>query len=86
VGTAVEERDIRSLSIVGQIDMILQNRLKDTALAGQAIRLTESSLGGVEVYVGTRKYPSIDDVPDQEIKTAIRSAVAEWEGKFTPGM
>jgi hypothetical protein len=40
----------------------------------------------VEVYVGARKFNSIDDVPDEAIKAEIRAAIAEWEQKFTPGM
>ncbi len=82
----IEEKDILSLSIVAQIDTVLQARLMNTALAGKGIRLTESQLGGVEVYVGLQKYPSVDDVPDEGIKTAIRAAIAEWEKKFTPGV
>jgi hypothetical protein len=82
----VEEKNIRSLSIVAQIDTVLQARLMKSPLAGKGIRLTESSIGGVEVYVGLQKYPSVDDVPEEEIKTAIRAAIAEWEKKFTPGV
>jgi hypothetical protein len=81
-----DEKNILSLSIVAQIDTVLQARLINTPLAGRGIRLTESSIGGVEVYVGLQKYPSVDDVPDEGIKTAIRSAIAEWEKKFTPGV
>jgi hypothetical protein len=81
-----EEKDIRSLSIVAQIDTVLQMRLVETPLATKGIRLAESLTGGVEVYVGINKYPSIDDVPDQEIKDTIRAAIAEWEQKYTPGM
>lgn len=80
-----EEKDIRSLSIVAQIDTVLQKRLADTPLANSGIRLTESSIGGVEVYVGINKYPSIDDVPDAQVKSTIRAAISEWEQKYTPG-
>ncbi len=80
-----EEKNIRALSIVAQIDTVLQTLLTHTDLASKGIRLTESSIGGVEVYVGLNKYPSLDDVPDAEIKTVIRTAIAEWEEKFTPG-
>lgn len=80
-----EEKNIRLLSIVAQIDSVLQSRLVDTPLAQRGIRLTESVVGGVEVYVGLDKYPSIDEVPDMTIQSAIRHAIAEWEEKFTPG-
>lgn len=78
------ERPMASLSIVGQIDMILQARLINTALAGHGIRLQESLQGAVEVYVGLQKFPGVDDVPDEAIKAAIRAAIAEWEEKYTP--
>ena len=78
------ERPPASLSIVAQIDMILQSRLMNTALAGQGIRLQESLQGVVEVYVGLQKFPGVDDVPDEAIKAAIRAAIAEWEEKYTP--
>ena len=83
---AVEERPFSSLSIVGQIDSILQSRLMNTPLAGHGIRLQESLQGGVEVYVGLQKFATVDDVPDATIKSAIRAAIAEWEQKFTPGL
>jgi hypothetical protein len=82
----VEEKSFASLSIVGQIDSILQSRLMNTPLAGRGIRLQESLQGAVEVYVGLQKFPSVDDVPDETIKAAIRAAIAEWEEKFTPGL
>jgi hypothetical protein len=80
------EKDITKLSIVQQIDTVLQARLVDTPLGSQGIRLQESLQGGVEVYVGVQKFASVDEVPDENIKTAIRAAIAEWEQKFTPGL
>jgi hypothetical protein len=80
------EKNIASLSIVQQIDMVLQDRLFNSALAGRGIRLQESIQGGVEVYVGLNKFLAVDDVPDEEIKAAIRAAIAEWEKKYTPGL
>jgi hypothetical protein len=80
------EKNITSLSIVQQIDMVLQERLLNSPLAGRGIRLQESIQGGVEVYVALQKFHAIDDVPDEEIKASIRAAVAEWEKKYTPGL
>jgi hypothetical protein len=80
------EKNISSLSIVQQIDTVLQARLADSPLDKRGIRLQESIQGGVEVYVGLQKFLTVDDVPDEAIKNAIRAAIAEWEKKFTPGM
>ena len=79
------EKSIASLSIVQQIDTVLQERLLNTPLENSGLRLQESPQGGVEVYVGAQKFDTIDEVPDAAIKTAIRAAIAEWEEKYTPG-
>jgi hypothetical protein len=72
-------------SIVSQIDSVLQDQLAGTPLEERGIFLTQSPEGGVTVYVGLTRYSAIDDVPDPEIKAAIRAAIAEWENKYTPG-
>ena len=79
------EKPLASLSIVQQIDTVLQERLLNTLLEKSGLRLQESLQGGVEVYVGTQKFESIDDVPDASIRAAIRAAIAAWEEKYTPG-
>ena len=81
-----EEKNISTLSIVGQIDSVLQTKLMKTKFAKAGIRLQESLQGGVQVYVGLQKYATIDDVPDEQIKSEIRAAIAEWEQKYTPGL
>ena len=73
-------------SIVGQIDAILQERLAGTALEDRGVFLAQSPDGSVNVYVGLTRYAGIDDVPDAEIKAAIRAAISEWEIKYTPGL
>jgi len=83
---AEAEKSIAALSIVGQIDAVLQARLADSPLAKRGVRLQESALGEVEVYVGLDKFHSVDVVPDEAIKTAIRAAISEWEDKYTPGL
>lgn len=73
-------------SIVGQIDSILQARLEGTPLGERGIFLTQSPEGGVMVYVGLTRYNGVDDVPDPEVKAAIRAAISEWEDRYTPGL
>jgi hypothetical protein len=73
-------------SIVSQIDKILQSHLAGTPLEERGIFLTQSLDGGVNVYVGLARYSGIDDVPDPQIKAAIRAAISEWENKYTPGL
>jgi hypothetical protein len=73
-------------SMVGQINAILQLRIANTNLATQGVTVMESPSGGVNVYVGINKYEGIEDVPSEEVKAAIRAAIAEWEKKYTPGL
>ena len=73
-------------SIVGQIDSVLQEQLDGTPLEERGVFLAQSPDGGVMVYVGLTKYMAIDDVPDAEIKAAIRTAITVWENKYTPGL
>jgi len=73
-------------SMVSQIDAILQTRLIGTPLESRGIFLTQSPEGGVNVYVGLTRYGGIDEVPEPEIKAAIRAAITEWENKYTPGL
>ena len=73
-------------SIVSQIDSVLQARLEGTPLGDRGIFLTQSPEGGVIVYVGLTRYNGVDEVPDPEIKAAIRGAISEWEDRYTPGL
>lgn len=84
---AKEDRPVSPAnSIVSQIDSVLQTRLAGTPLEERGIFLTESPEGGVAVYVGLTRYHGIDEVPDAEIKAAIRAAIKEWEDSYTPGV
>lgn len=81
-----EEPAAAPASIVAQIDSILQTQLAGTPLMEKGIRLLESAEGGVIVMVGMRKFEAIDEVPDEQIKAAIRNAITTWENKYTPGL
>ncbi|HPC05562.1 MAG TPA: hypothetical protein PLI60_02470 [Anaerolineaceae bacterium] len=71
--------DPRSMSIVHQIDAILQEMLQDTDLKNKAIRLDENPAHEVIVWIGVTRYEGIDSIPDPEIKSLIKRAVDRWE-------
>jgi hypothetical protein len=71
-------------TMVAQIDTILQKSLIGTPLGSLGIRLVESVQGNVTVVVGVNKYAGVGDVPDPQVKAAIKAAIAEWEKKYTP--
>ncbi len=81
-----ERPDAPANSIVAQIDSILQEHIAGTPLEAKRVFLSQSLEGGVNVHIGFNKYAGIDDVPDAEIKSAIRAAIAKWEKKYTPGL
>jgi len=69
------------LSIVDQIDEILQAQIKGTSLESRGIRLVESATHGVTVWIGIKAYQGMDAIPDAEVNVAIRRAVKEWEAR-----
>ncbi len=67
------------LSIVEQIDLVFQELLAASELAGQPIRLMEDPVQGVVVRIGSEQYSGVDAVPDPKVSALIRKAVMEWE-------
>jgi hypothetical protein len=68
-----------NLSIVAQIEEILQEMIAGTSLAARDIHLEEDPSRGVIVRVGSERFEGIDSVTDSEVKAAIREAVVAWE-------
>lgn len=69
-------------SVAAQVDAILQEKLNGTPLAARGIRLMEFRDKGMVVLVGLEKYSEVDSVPDPEIRSLIKEAVAAWEDKM----
>jgi hypothetical protein len=74
----------KPLSMVEQIDKILQTKLETHPLKNRGIRIVESPTGGVVVYVGLSRYETVADIPDAAIQAIIRESIAEWEEISTP--
>jgi hypothetical protein len=70
------------LSIVVQIDEILQAKLESIQLEDQGIRLVEGPDQGMVIEVGLNRYTEIDAVPDERVRQLIRLSVAEWESSL----
>ena len=69
----------RKLSIVEQVDEILQDILEAEGLKARNIRLSEMVNRGVIVWIGQQYYEGIDAVPDDDVKQLVRRAVRKWE-------
>ena len=66
-------------SIAMQINDILQAQLAGTALESRGITVNDAPDHGVMVTLDGNKYPGLKDVPDEDVRKAIRAAVLEWE-------
>jgi 2,3-bisphosphoglycerate-independent phosphoglycerate mutase len=77
----LDEPPKRKMTIVEQVDEILQDLLKDSPLKAQNIRLTEIYNKGVVVWVGMQYFEGIDAVPNEDVKQLIKTAVKKWEVK-----
>jgi hypothetical protein len=69
----------RKLSMVEQINHILDRKLAEEPGGHRGVRLVEGAGGAIRVYLGVDGYDAIDDVPDPEVRHLIREAVSEWE-------
>ena len=83
VTPAVEEKKVeKPLSIVEQINAILQEMLPGSPLENRGISLVEDPRNGVVVWVGLEHFAGVDAVADPQIKEALRAAASEWERRM----
>ncbi len=66
------------VSIISMIDAILQQKLQNSPLANQKIKMEEGPMGEVLVHVGALRYSGLDNVPDAAIRTLIQEAIDEF--------
>ncbi len=73
-----EEAQVDLLSIVGQVDDILQKKLANSPLSKKGICLKEDPQKGMVIWVGLDFYEGIEEVP-VEIRGVIKASIREWE-------
>jgi hypothetical protein len=67
-------------SLIGEQieEMVRQRLVKDPSLAGVSLDFGTAADGSLEIWVDGDRYTSVDDIPDERIRTAVTDAVAEF--------
>ena len=74
-----DDGEIKMLSVVDEVNDILQRKLHGSAQAGKGIHLMENHNKEIRFWVGLESYDDVSDIPDPEIRKLIDEAVREWE-------
>jgi hypothetical protein len=80
-GKAPAPEPIKPLSIVGEIDEILQNMIEGTPLLERGLQLVETPNHTIAVWIDKHQFENIDAVTDPEVQQVIHAAVKKWEDK-----
>jgi hypothetical protein len=67
--------------ITEQIDDVLQERIIGTPLIHRGLHVRPGPRGDAIFEADGQSYSSVDELPDVEVRDAIRAAIAEWESK-----
>ncbi len=70
---------VSSDSMVGQIDEILQDMIRNSDQQQHSVKITQDFREGIIVLLDGARYVGVDGVPDPEIKGLIHAAATEWE-------
>lgn len=71
--------EIQMLSVVDEVNDILQRKLHGSPMAGKGIYLMENHNKEIRFWVGLESYNDVTEIPDPEIQKFIDDAVKEWE-------
>jgi uncharacterized protein YneF (UPF0154 family) len=77
--TSEADSKTKIMSIVDEVNDILQKRLTGSPLAGKGIHLMENHNKEIRFWVGLNSYDDVDEIPDPEVRQIIDAAVKEWE-------
>ncbi len=68
-------------SITEQIEDQLQDKIARTPLARRGVHVRSEPQGNAVFMLEGKTYSTVDEVPDPEVRQAIREAISEWEKK-----
>jgi len=71
--------ETKMLSVIDEVNDILQKKLIGSPLAGKGIHLMENHNKEIRFWVGLDSYDDVDEIPDPEVRQIIDAAVKEWE-------
>lgn len=75
----VGEAEVKMLSVVDEVNDILQKKLHGSPLAGKGIHLMENHNQEIRFWVGLNSYNDVDEIPDEDVRRIINESVREWE-------
>ena len=73
------EAEVKMLSVIDEVNDILQKKLAGSPLAGKGIHLMENHNREIRFWVGLNSYNDVEEIPDPEVRQIIDAAVKEWE-------
>jgi hypothetical protein len=76
-----DEDDVKMLSVVDEVNDILQRKLHGSPMAGKGIHLMENHNKEIRFWVGLESYNDVSEIPDPDVRKLINDAVKEWEQK-----
>ena len=71
--------EIKILSVVDEVNNILQKKLIGSPLAGKGIHMMENHNNEIRFWVGLNSYDDVEEIPDPEVRQIIDESVKEWE-------
>jgi hypothetical protein len=73
------EPEVKMLSVVDEVNEILQRKLHGSPLAGKGIHLMENHNKEIRFWVGLNSFNDVEEIPDPEVRKIIDESVREWE-------
>ena len=73
------EPEVKMLSVVEEVNNILQKKLHGSPLAGKGIHLMENHNKEIRFWVGLNSYNDVEEIPDPDVRIIIDESVREWE-------